>query len=151
LRDRLDDLPLLLDHFLIKAARALNKIKPTVPMELAVLLQSYTFPGNVRELEAMVFDAVTRHKSGVMSLETFKKHMDREHPGSPDARTVNFSAPDSVRFPSRLPTIRQATRMLIQEAMQRAQGNQTVAARLLGISQQALSKRLQKSGKRQMP
>ena len=132
---------------MIKASRALNRKKPTVPMELPVLLQSYSFPGNVRELEAMVFDAVTRHKSGVMSLETFKKHMDRELRGNQDAHAVNTASPENIRFPFRLPTIRQATHMLVQEAMQRAQGNQTVAARLLGISQQALSKRLKKSSK----
>lgn len=142
LRDRLDDIPLLLDHFLIKASRTLDRKKPTAPPELAVLLQSYAFPGNIRELEAMVFDSVTRHKFGVMSLESFKKHMDREMVGG---TVADQQTQESIQFGSRLPTIREATQILVQEALQRAQGNQTVAARMLGISQQALSKRLKQS------
>ncbi|MCD6384667.1 helix-turn-helix domain-containing protein, partial [Candidatus Sumerlaeota bacterium] len=52
-----------------------------------------------------------------------------------------------IKFSERLPTLKEATRLLIQEAMRRAQGNQSIAARLLGISQQALSKRLKRIGK----
>jgi transcriptional regulator with AAA-type ATPase domain len=49
---------------------------------------------------------------------------------------------DSIKFPRSLPTIKRATKWLVAEAMKRAKGNQSVAAALLGISQQALSKRL---------
>ena len=59
LRDRKGDLPLLLDHFLSEAARALDKKKPTPPKELVQLLATYDFPGNIRELKAMVFNAVS--------------------------------------------------------------------------------------------
>ena len=51
-------------------------------------------------------------------------------------------APESIVFPSRLPTIKDVTRMLVAEALKRANGNQTAAAAMVGISQQALSKRL---------
>jgi two-component system nitrogen regulation response regulator GlnG len=60
LRDRLGDLPLLVRHFVDASARVLNKGVPAIPPALYALLKSYRFPGNVRELEAMVFDAVTR-------------------------------------------------------------------------------------------
>jgi transcriptional regulator with PAS, ATPase and Fis domain len=73
LRERLDDIPMLLDHFLDSAAKELNKKKPTPPGELVTLLTLYSFPGNVRELEAMVFDAVARHTSGILSMESFRK------------------------------------------------------------------------------
>jgi DNA-binding NtrC family response regulator len=146
LRERLDDLPLLLDHFFAKACRTLNKKMPTAPPELMVLLGSHGFPGNVRELEAMVFDAVTRHKRGVLSLASFKKHIERNAPPVAQRPADDPALENGIRFPPQLPSIREMTRMLVEEALQRAQGNQTIAARMLGISQQALSKRLKQSG-----
>ncbi len=151
LRERLDDLPLLVDHFLAQAARELNKKKPTPPDALFTLLNTYHFPGNVRELQAMVFDAVSTHKGGVLSLNVFKTHiqthMKREKGGSANSMEACALAEDSawespITFGSQLPTIKEATRLLVTEAMKRAKGNQSVAASILGISQQALSKRL---------
>jgi PAS domain S-box-containing protein len=49
LHDRLEDIPLLLDHFLEEASASLNKNKPSIPSELVILLSNYNFPGNVRE------------------------------------------------------------------------------------------------------
>jgi DNA-binding NtrC family response regulator len=71
LRERGEDLPVLLDHFLEKAAGSLGRDKPAPPPGLVELLASYHFPGNVRELEAMVYDAV-RRTSGELSLDAFK-------------------------------------------------------------------------------
>ena len=51
LRERTEDLPLLLNHFLEKAAKMLGKKQPTPPKELITLLGAYHFPGNIRELE----------------------------------------------------------------------------------------------------
>jgi DNA-binding protein Fis len=54
----------------------------------------------------------------------------------------------AIAFPGlQLPTIKQATDFLVREAMNRASGNQSIAAGMLGISQQALSKRLRKERK----
>ena len=61
LRDRKDDLPILIEHFLIKASETLNIKKPTAPKELRTLLGTHNSPGNIRELESMIFDAVSRH------------------------------------------------------------------------------------------
>ena len=72
LRERRDDIPILLDYFLEEAAEAFGKKKPTPPKELLTLLSTYHFPGNIRELEGMVFDAVGRHRSGVLSTDSFK-------------------------------------------------------------------------------
>jgi predicted transcriptional regulator len=52
--------------------------------------------------------------------------------------------PANLRFPKDLPTIKEATRLLVAEAMKRGGGNQSLAAKMLGITQQALSKRLKK-------
>ena len=73
LRERTRDIPLLLDHFLDEAARALGKKKPTPPQGLAQYLATYCFPGNVRELKAMVYDAVSVHRERMLSMETFIK------------------------------------------------------------------------------
>ena len=71
LRERKEDVPVLLDYFLTTAAQDLNKKKPVIPAALLSLLEPYAFPGNVRELRAMVYDAVSVHEHGVLSLERF--------------------------------------------------------------------------------
>ncbi len=143
LRERTGDIPLLVDHFLEKAAQVLQKTKPTPPEELYTLLKNHPFRGNIRELEAVVFDAVSIHESRKLSLDVFKAHISQmADTESPD---ITAEASDkTVLFGSseRLPTIKQATNLLITEAMNRANGNQTIAAQLLGISRTALNKRL---------
>lgn len=142
LRERINDIDILLDHFLTISARSLKKKKPIILEELPVLLKKYTFPGNVRELQAMVFDAVTRQDSKTLSLDTFKSYIDhnREYrvlPTEPvGEKTAIFTSC------TELPSIKEATQLLVDEAMKRANGSQSVAAKMLGISQQALSKRL---------
>jgi two-component system, NtrC family, response regulator HydG len=64
LREREEDLPALCDHFLNQAADALEKSKPDPAPELSKLLKSYDYPGNVRELQAMIFDAMAQHRTG---------------------------------------------------------------------------------------
>ena len=139
LRDRQGDVPMLVDHFVDKAARQLGKEPPTVPLALHQLLNTYTFPGNVRELEALVFDAVARHQGATLSLASFREAI--SDPRGPDEPDDNDTSPPTV-FPEELPTLRQAEARLIGEALRRADGNQGVAAGLLGLSRQALNKRL---------
>lgn len=149
LRERLDDIPQLLDHFIADAASRLNKPTPSVPRDLEALLSNYSYPGNVRELESMVFDAVSRHRSGVLPVKTFNAHISREqasHGLLPASHNIDVDPP--ISFSHKLPTIKQATRLLIEEAMRRSGGNQSRAAKVLGISQQALSKRLKKKQRR---
>ncbi len=148
LRERRDDIPLLVDHFLTLAAGDLQKKKPSPPPELFPLLKTYVFPGNVRELQALVFDAVSRHKAGVLSLEVFRSHINKHHRRE-RSLPENSAEPAGdhaalMTFSDQLPTIREATMLLVAEAVKRAGGNQSIAAGILGISQQALSKRLKK-------
>jgi len=148
LRERLDDIPLLLDHLLDKAASAMNKKKPTCPPQLAVLLSIYSFPGNVRELEGMVFDAVVRHSSGILSMESFRGAIGDVRPTaemevSPAADREN---PLNVLF-GHFPTIDEVEEYLINEAMTLAKNNQGIAANLLGMNRQTLNKRLKNKGK----
>jgi len=149
LRDRLDDLPLLVDHFLTEAANSLAKKKPTVPPELYSLLSTYHFPGNIRELRSMVFKAVSLHKAKVLSLDSFKTHIrdNRDTKTQKPISAVPSSYPPWLLDPTSesFPTLKQVQKMLIQMAMKRAGNSQSVAAHLLGITPQALSKRLKKT------
>ena len=137
LRDRMEDLPLLMEHFLAAAAERMHREKPAVPLGLLELLGKYEFPGNVRELDNLVRDALARTTTSTLSVAAF-----REKTGKDLARQPSELAASLLAFPQRLPTLRQATEMMIAEALRRAGGNQSIAAGWLGISHQALSKRL---------
>ena len=137
LRERLEDLPLLLDHFLGAAARKAGREAPSEPAGLVGLLSKYDFPGNIRELDNLVRDALARTTSGELSTSPFL-----ERTGKNLAVQAESTPATSQSFPERLPTLRQATAKLIAEAMRRSHGNQSIAADWLGISHQALSKRL---------
>lgn len=145
LRDRREDLPVLVEHFLKKASQAMGKRKPTPPPELIALLSTYYFPGNIRELEAMIFDAAGSHKSGKLSLITFKTYIASKNVGF---KKGSVPSENKIQYWHALghpmPTLKQAEQILIDEAMRKSQGNQSIAALSLGISRQALNKRLKK-------
>lgn len=144
LRQRKDDIPLLLEHFLTEAAHEFGKTKPTIPKELILLLENYSFPGNVRELKALIYDAMSQHQAKILSMEVFRRAL-----GSEITLPSFEEQTDNVIFKadSPLPSLQEMSDLLVKEAMNRAQGNQSLACRLLGISQPALSKRLKKSPK----
>ena len=141
LRERLDDIPLLLDHFLAEAATSLKKEVPAYPKELVTLLTNYHFPGNVRELRTMIYDAMSVHESHILSTKRFMTHIDseRRQMGNPEIRPEK---PAALSLAGTLPTLKQATRELIDEAMRRADNNQSMAARLIGVSRQTLARHL---------
>jgi DNA-binding NtrC family response regulator len=148
LRERKDDLPLLLDHLLEKASKTLGKKKPTPPKELISLLGAYHFPGNIRELESIIFDAVSKHTSGKLSMEVFKSYISKQQPAiKPDSKKLPLDDSAPISFSEKLPTLKQAELLLIAEAMKRSDGNQAIASMHLGISRQALNRRLRKGHK----
>ena len=143
LRERMEDLPLLIEHFLADAAHSLNKKKPTPPPELVTILSNYQFPGNVRELEAMIYDAVARHTGGVLSLDRFRSLIGEERTGQRQPPLATGESADPLeRMFGHFPTIREMEDHLIAEAMRRAKDNQGIAATLLGVTRQTLNKRL---------
>ncbi len=147
LRERLEDLPVLLDHFLERASETLGKNKPTPPRELLTLLSTYRFPGNIRELQSMILDAVSSHKSGKLSMEAFKFYLRQKQPVlDMDSKRLRPGEKLMVSFSERLPTLKQTEQLLISEAMKRAHHNQAIAAQWLGITKQALNKRLKQGG-----
>jgi DNA-binding NtrC family response regulator len=140
LRERLEDLPFLIEHFLQEASSTLERRKPSVPPELNTLLKTYHFPGNVRELQSMIFDAVSRHDSSVLPLSFF-----REYTGKPrQAQETGDGLPggEQIFYTGPFPTLKEVEEFFMQEALKKAQGNQTIAAQLLGVSQSTLSRRL---------
>jgi len=143
LRERLDDMRILVDHFLEKASRVLGKKRPTAPDELYILLSTYYFPGNIRELESMIHDAVSKHKTRKLSMDTFKTYMSEKNLSEkPDTKEFEPKSSSSFSKYQSLPTLKKAEEGLISEALERAKGNQSIAARLLGISRQSLNRRL---------
>ncbi|MCP4353593.1 MAG: sigma-54-dependent Fis family transcriptional regulator [Desulfobacterales bacterium] len=147
LRERMDDIPFLLDYFLEEASEEFGKKKPAYHPELVNLLNTYDFPGNVRELRSMVFDAMASHKSRMLSMNAFKSIIhadispDSGDSGSPETGDNHLWASGLKK----LPTLKEADHILIEEAMKRASNNQRIAASMLGISHQALNKRLKRS------
>jgi len=144
LRERRDDIPLLVEFFLQQSADDLKKAKPTPPPELFTLLSVYDFPGNIRELQAMIFDAVSRHESGKLSLNSFKEII-QHHPSLEPTESFAATLTIETLYASleQLPTLKESEVFLIQEALKRSDDNQTLAALLLGITRQTLHNRLQ--------
>lgn len=144
LRQRQGDIPLLVQFFIEDAASSMGKPPPSPPDELFTLLGIYDFPGNVRELRAMIYNAVAQHHAGsVLSMESFRELIQRgrehsleDHPVTPG----DEEAPLAIG--GRFPTLKEADGFLVAEAMRRAKGNQGIAATLLGITRQSLNRRL---------
>jgi DNA-binding NtrC family response regulator len=144
LRERLNDLPLLLDHFLKESSLSLNKKEPTVPKELLTLLKTFSFPGTIRELKHMIENALSRHKTKVLSLSYFKEYI-KQNSKLKDSSHIIFQEPEHVIiFEGVFPTLKQVEESLINKALDKAQGNQRVAAQLLGIDPSTLSRKLKK-------
>lgn len=143
LRERREDIPLLVTHFLEQGAASLGKRKPTPPSDLYAYLAAYDFPGNIRELRSMVFDAIARHKGKMLSMESFLETIGVNSSPEPSSLRDEFSGICSnLEAYERIPTLKEAESSLIAHALKRADGNQGVAAGYLGISRHALNKRL---------
>ncbi len=140
LRERPGDLPLLIDHFAAEAAEELGKPLSADAPGIAALLGRYEFPGNVRELRHLIQDAARLAGGGRLGPEQVRMvlHFDpaaQMNPTTPDAALLGFGP--------QLPSLKQARTLLIEEALRRAGGNQSLAAAMIGVSRQAINKYLQ--------
>ncbi|MFW5640586.1 MAG: sigma-54-dependent transcriptional regulator, partial [Thermodesulfobacteriota bacterium] len=147
LRERAGDIPLLLDYFLEEAGRTFGKKSLSWNREIIELLSRHSFPGNIRELKSIIFDAVSRCTTDQLTVGLFNS-LDVQG-GRQAAKTPSPSSADHStwlkNFPrSDLPTLEEATEQLIQEAMDRFDNNKSMAARVLGISRQRLARCLKK-------
>ena len=145
LRDRQEDLPILVDHFLEKASKTLSKEKPTPPAELFALLATYSFPGNIREMESMIFDAVSRHKPGQFSLDVFRSYIGQRNATLDTDHTEPVMVASSLR--EKVDTISQITeKQMIIDALNKTNQNRTKAAEILGISRRTLQNKIKEYG-----
>jgi DNA-binding NtrC family response regulator len=146
LRERLDDLPILVDHFVIEAARALKKEAPETLRSVILYLSGYNFPGNIRELQSMIFDAVGRCTTTTLEIDFFTEYFKQlnccAHSGFVQPIFTPHSRP--IWYNGEIPQLVEVEEFLIDEALKKAEGNQTIAARMLGISQSTLSRKIGK-------
>jgi DNA-binding NtrC family response regulator len=144
LRERLDDLPMLIRHFAEEAAKTLGKPLPEISPALARHLSGYSFPGNIRELQSMIFDAVGRGGLDHPGAVPFADRV-RESTGP---KALVFDAPEHLDRPiwytGPIPKLSDVEDYLIKEAIEKSGGNQSLAAQMLGISQSTLSRRSRK-------
>lgn len=143
LRERMEDIPLLLNHFTEEASKSLNKPCPVSSPELALQLKRLNFPGNIREFKALVYDAVARHNTGPLILKNFPGlagQLPMDTPVSLDLDDKGEELLNSLF--GRFPTLEEIEEFMISTAMKLADGKMSVAAALLGITRQGLHKRI---------
>jgi len=139
LRDRREDLPLLVDFYVEQIANEMAKAKPAVPAELFQLFHSYSFPGNIRELKSLLYDAVANHKGRFLNLDRIRDYLKIDLLTLvKDEPVEDYQIAETVV--GEIPTLKQMTLQLIKEALQRTGGNQSAAADLLGITRQTLAR-----------
>ncbi|MDA3809595.1 MAG: sigma-54 dependent transcriptional regulator [Spirochaetaceae bacterium] len=136
LRKRTDDLYILVEYFIYKTCKELDKDLLEIPPGFINRLEEYSFPGNVRELQNLIFNAVTVSKNGMISFDSISDKIDKSH--KPDNTVSSYKFITGFE----LPTLKEAEQLLIDEALRRTDNHQGNAAELLGISRQALNKRI---------
>jgi DNA-binding NtrC family response regulator len=129
LRERREDIPLLVEHFLVLQERSLADLSP----EALEHLRSYEYPGNIRELQNLIERACILAGGGRIERNHFPFGRGRLTGDPGDLLSLGLS-------------LDQIEKRLIREALDRAQGNKTRAAALLGISRRALYSRMESHG-----
>jgi two-component system response regulator AtoC len=139
LRERTEDIPLLAQHFVEVYAREFKRKVPVMSAETVRGLQAYTWPGNVRELRNLIERAVLLTEDGSVRPSDFG--------------TIHGPAmadPDTTRAAFELPAggvnLEEVERNLVIQALERAGGNQTRAATLLGLHRDQIRYRIEKFG-----
>ena len=129
LRQRKDDIPLLVDHFISHFNRMRNKNVSCVTDEVLAALLTYDYPGNVRELQNIIEHGFVLCQGEIIE----RKHL--------PASVCSGSPADKIKS-SGATTMRQMELVLITEALRRNKGNRTAAAKDLGINKSTLFRKL---------
>jgi len=138
LRQRKIDIPALVDHFIQKYAKENQKEIKGISREALDQLMKFDYPGNVRELENLIERAVVFCRN--------------EYIGKSDLpEQLQIIGDDSILDPTRLDDgyeekMKAFEKGMIEEALKRTQGNQSAAARVLGITERHLRSRLERLG-----
>lgn len=139
LRDRTDDIPLLVDHFVQHFAQKHSKSVRSVSEDALAQLLQHTWPGNVRELEHVVERAI------ILANDTVLHQFDlpNDEPPTPREAQTSVLPADGQSIADAL---RDAERRMVIAALEAENGVQARAARLLGVSRANLNYRIQKLG-----
>jgi len=139
LRERIEDVPMLVQHFVDKYARELGKPIREVRAEALRRLLAYSYPGNVRELENAIERAVALSKDGLIGEEALPPQILQP----PEPATGGRISPTGVDLEE---LVNEYERGLLLEALRRTKGVKKRAAGLLGISFRSFRYRLEKLG-----
>jgi DNA-binding NtrC family response regulator len=135
LRDHKEDIPALVKFFLEKFAKDAGAPPKSITPAAMKMLVDFQWPGNVRELENVIQRAVTLSEGP--ALDVVDIHLDTRAPRAGSA--TPFALPEGM-------TLDQWEQETIREALKRANGNKSQAARMLGLSRNALRYRLSQMG-----
>ena len=146
LRERVEDIPRLVHHFVHRMAEHQGTPEPAIAPETIQLLQRYSWPGNVRELANAIERAVILSRGTVLQPSAFDEHLREKNGFVPSAAapagppgTPGASSQASEQMPFDLDEIE---RRAIDRALEATGGNRTRAAKLLGISERTLRNKL---------
>ncbi len=138
LRERKEDIPLLINYFLKKYVSQYEDALPDVSQDTLDALFAYNWPGNVRELENVIEHAVAFSESKGISLETLPEYLRRIDIHT-DLLSMDLSNKQMINLQE---TLTEVEKKLIQWAHQKANGNQVKMAELLGVPRTTLRNRL---------
>ncbi len=150
LRERTEDIPLLVEHFVERFSRELG-VPKRWPTEGALrLLSTHSWPGNVRELENVIKRALVMATGDLITEEDLQGATERAHPAPTDwTRLVRDELAKTLDGPTSPATqgpywhfVERLERVVITEALRRSGGNQIQAARLLGINRNTLRRKI---------
>jgi len=141
LRDRLDDIPVLTDHFIRRLRGRTGKTITGVSPQVMARFMAYRWPGNVRELLGALEYAFVVAERGLIYPDQLPQLINSAPPRSqpPPAAAARPEAPDS---PAREP----AQKRELIAALEQAEGNQSRAARILGVNRMTIANRIKKYG-----
>jgi two-component system, NtrC family, response regulator AtoC len=136
LRERASDIPELARHFVITYSRDLGKRVRRIEPAAMELLRQYGWPGNVRELRNVIERSVLLADDDVITAAALP----------PEVRAPRHNGDNGIDIGPNGLDIENLERTLLREALRRAEGNRTVAGRLLGLSRHQIRNRLKKYG-----
>ena len=159
LRERADDIPLLVTHFLAKFNHRLNKHLLGISPEAQAALLDHDWPGNIRELENVIERAVLFADSSEIQVHDLPAEL-RQGSAPPRARTSTAAPPPDINVSEVAAgaeglkeqvkaAMNRLERELIQRALDQTAGNVTHAARLLKISRKGLQLKMKELGLRE--
>jgi DNA-binding NtrC family response regulator len=134
LRDRVEDIPALAQHFIRRYSQENKKHVMTIADEALALLQAYAWPGNIRELENVMERAVTLARQATITAEDLP---DEVREGQPMDWSSDLSR-DEESFFAKLPTLEAVEKRYVQYVISRTQGNLSRAAKVLDIDRRSL-------------